>query len=61
MDRSATSQPAICVTALPADANAYGNIFGGSLMSLMDMGTERREAKSEFTFLHPPVRAKSAR
>ena len=26
------------VTAMPADANAYGDIFGGWLMSLMDMG-----------------------
>ena len=30
--------PAIRVTAMPADANAYGDIFGGWLMSLMDMG-----------------------
>lgn len=29
--------PAIRVTAMPADANAYGDIFGGWLMSLMDM------------------------
>jgi acyl-CoA thioesterase YciA len=28
--------PAIRVTAMPADANAYGDIFGGWLMSLMD-------------------------
>lgn len=27
---------AIRVTAMPADANAYGDIFGGWLMSLMD-------------------------
>ncbi len=26
------------VTAMPADANAYGDIFGGWLMSLMDSG-----------------------
>lgn len=31
-------QPAIRVTAMPADANAYGDIFGGWLMSLMDSG-----------------------
>ncbi len=31
-------EPAIRVTAMPADANAYGDIFGGWLMSLMDMG-----------------------
>src|SRR5690606_8347392 len=30
--------PAIRVTAMPADANAYGDIFGGWLMSLMDHG-----------------------
>jgi acyl-CoA thioesterase YciA len=30
--------PAIRVTATPADANAYGDIFGGWLMSLMDSG-----------------------
>ena len=30
--------PIIRVSAMPADANAYGDIFGGWLMSLMDMG-----------------------
>lgn len=29
-------EPAIRVTAMPADANAYGDIFGGWLMSMMD-------------------------
>jgi len=29
-------EPAIRVSAMPADANAYGDIFGGWLMSLMD-------------------------
>ncbi|MGZ3265179.1 MAG: acyl-CoA thioesterase [Croceibacterium sp.] len=29
---------AIRVTAMPADANAYGDIFGGWLVSLMDSG-----------------------
>ena len=28
--------PAIRVTAMPADTNAYGDIFGGWLMSIMD-------------------------
>ena len=28
--------PAIRVVAMPADANAYGDIFGGWLMSVMD-------------------------
>lgn len=32
----AVRDPAIRVTAMPADANAYGDIFGGWLMSLMD-------------------------
>jgi acyl-CoA thioesterase YciA len=36
--RDADTQPVIRVTAMPADANAYGDIFGGWLMSLMDMG-----------------------
>jgi acyl-CoA thioesterase YciA len=31
-------EPVIRVTAMPADANAYGDIFGGWLLSLMDMG-----------------------
>ena len=35
------TQPAIRVTAMPADANAYGDIFGGWLTSLMDMGAGR--------------------
>ncbi|RPF70269.1 acyl-CoA thioesterase [Aurantiacibacter spongiae] len=34
----ADRDPAIRVTAMPADANAYGDIFGGWLMSLMDSG-----------------------
>ena len=36
--RAALGDPAIRVTAMPADSNAYGDIFGGWLMSLMDMG-----------------------
>ena len=31
-------EPVIRVSAMPADANAYGDIFGGWLMSLMDSG-----------------------
>ncbi|MEG3148875.1 acyl-CoA thioesterase [Sphingomonas sp. ZT3P38] len=31
-------QPAVRVTAVPADANVYGDIFGGWLMSQMDLG-----------------------
>ena len=31
-------EPMIRITAMPADANAYGDIFGGWLLSLMDMG-----------------------
>lgn len=34
----ARRDPIIRVTAMPADTNAYGDIFGGWLMSLMDMG-----------------------
>jgi len=30
--------PVIRVTAMPADTNAYGDIFGGWLLSLMDSG-----------------------
>ena len=30
-------QPAVRVTAVPADANVYGDIFGGWLMSQMDL------------------------
>ena len=33
-----TTEPVIRITAMPADANAYGDIFGGWLLSLMDMG-----------------------
>ena len=32
------TDPAIRVSAMPADANVYGDIFGGWLMSLMDSG-----------------------
>ena len=40
--------PAIRVVAMPADANAYGDIFGGWLLSQMDSGaglTAARRAK----------------
>ena len=33
-----TQEPVIRVIAMPADANADGDIFGGWLLSLMDMG-----------------------
>ena len=33
-----TTEPAIRVTAMPADTNANGDIFGGWLMGQMDMG-----------------------
>jgi acyl-CoA thioesterase YciA len=32
------TEPVIRVTAMPADANAYGDIFGGWLLCQMDMG-----------------------
>ena len=38
MNTVADKNPAMRVTAMPADANAYGDIFGGWLMSLMDSG-----------------------
>lgn len=34
----APTEPVICVTAMPTDANAYGDILGGWLLSLMDSG-----------------------
>ncbi|PEQ11240.1 acyl-CoA thioesterase [Novosphingobium sp. PC22D] len=34
----AKRDPVIRVTAMPADTNAYGDIFGGWLLSLMDSG-----------------------
>jgi acyl-CoA thioesterase YciA len=37
MDRPPAEQPAIRVTAMPADTNFYGDIFGGWLMSMMDL------------------------
>ena len=38
MTQPPDEQLAIRVTAMPADANFYGDIFGGWLMSLMDVG-----------------------
>lgn len=38
MSTRPAEEPVIRITAMPADANAYGDIFGGWLMSLMDMG-----------------------
>jgi acyl-CoA thioesterase YciA len=32
-----TTQPAVRVTAMPADTNPYGDIFGGWLLSQMDL------------------------
>jgi acyl-CoA thioesterase YciA len=37
MDQPPSEQPAIRVTAMPADTNFYGDIFGGWLMSMMDL------------------------
>lgn len=56
--------PAIRVTAMPRDTNAYGDIFGGWLVSLMDSGAgliASRRAKGRavtvamdsMQFLHP--------
>ncbi|RDE05459.1 acyl-CoA thioesterase [Sphingomonas aracearum] len=37
IDPVPAGEPAIRVTTMPADANPYGDIFGGWLMSQMDM------------------------
>jgi acyl-CoA thioesterase YciA len=37
MNQPPAEQPAIRVTAMPADTNFYGDIFGGWLMSMMDL------------------------
>jgi acyl-CoA thioesterase YciA len=37
MDQQPNEQPAIRVTAMPADANFNGDIFGGWIMSWMDL------------------------
>jgi acyl-CoA thioesterase YciA len=37
MDQRPNEQPAIRVTAMPADANFNGDIFGGWIMSWMDL------------------------
>ena len=37
MSNPPAGQPAIRVTAMPADANFYGDIFGGWLMGMMDL------------------------
>ena len=45
---TAKRDPAIRVVAMPADANAYGDIFGGWLLSMMDSAaglTAARRAK----------------
>lgn len=58
--------PAMRVVAFPADANSYGDIFGGWLMSLMDSGAglvAARKAKGRAVTIamdglefHKPVR-----
>jgi acyl-CoA thioesterase YciA len=48
MSECPAHEPAIRVVAMPADANAYGDIFGGWLVSLMDNAgglTAARRAK----------------
>ena len=37
-DQNPAQNPAMRTVAMPADANAYGDIFGGWLLSLMDSG-----------------------
>ncbi|MBL9069859.1 MAG: acyl-CoA thioesterase [Sphingopyxis sp.] len=46
-----TCQPAIRVTAMPANANVYGDVFGGWLMAQMDL------AASSVASLHARGRA----
>lgn len=44
-----TGQPALRVTTMPADANPYGDVFGGWLLAQMDMAAglaAARHAKS---------------
>jgi acyl-CoA thioesterase YciA len=59
-----SDQPVIRVTAMPADANFYGDIFGGWLMGLMDLaagsvasrraqGRAATVAAEAMTFHHP--------
>jgi hypothetical protein len=38
MSARPTTEPVIRVVAMPADTNPHGDIFGGWLMSLMDVG-----------------------
>jgi acyl-CoA thioesterase YciA len=44
-DTLPTGQPAIRITAMPADANPYGDIFGGWLMAQMDMAAALAAAR----------------
>jgi len=37
MDQRPDEQPAIRVTAMPMDANFHGDVFGGWIMSMMDL------------------------
>ena len=61
-----TGQPAVRVTAMPANANVYGDIFGGWLMAQMDLAAGNVAARrargrcatvavDSFTF-HQPVK-----
>lgn len=50
-DRMPGAQPAVRVTAMPANANVYGDIFGGWLMAQMDL------AASSVASLHARGRA----
>lgn len=38
----AGAMPALCVIAMPADTNRHGNIFGGWLMSHMDLASAQK-------------------
>jgi acyl-CoA thioesterase YciA len=45
MTDETTGEPAIRTIAMPADTNAHGDIFGGWLMSQMDLAAGNRAAK----------------
>ena len=44
-DLPPTGEPAIRVVAMPADTNAYGDIFGGWLLGLMDQAAGTTAAR----------------
>ena len=45
MTKPPDQQPAIRITAMPADTNFHGDIFGGWLMSMMDLAAANVAAR----------------